>query len=161
MFWETLRPVFQWSFRTGIGVWIRDSTWAFAYIEVFHLFGLTILLGAIFVMSFRLAGLIMPKRPVAELAREFSPWTTAGLAMVLISGALLFAGEAMKAYDSQPFRVKAVLLAVAIVFHFTLYRGVTQAPEGRVSPLACKLTAGLALTLWFGVGIAGRAIGFF
>ena len=54
-----------------------------------------------------------------------------------------------------------VLLLVALVFNFTWFRTVTHAREGRFSPWQNRVAAGLALLLWFGVGVAGRAIAFF
>jgi hypothetical protein len=53
------------------------------------------------------------------------------------------------------------LLFVALIFNFTLFRLVTQADEGRFSPWLNRVTGGLALLLWFGVGVSGRAIAFF
>jgi hypothetical protein len=51
------------------------------------------------------------------------------------------------------------MLAVAIVFHFTLWHYVTTRDD---APSALRAITGiLALGLWFGVGVAGRAIGFF
>lgn len=161
MFWESLYPLFKWCEGTWAGVAIRDSTWAFPIIETFHLFGLTVLLGAIVMVSLRLLGLTARHQPVSEVARQLAPWTLGGLAVMLTTGSLLFASEAMKCYDSGPFRIKMVFLFLAIVFHFTLYRKVTRADDGRLNPLWTKLTGGLALTLWFSVGLAGRAIGFF
>jgi hypothetical protein len=51
------------------------------------------------------------------------------------------------------------LLGVAIVFHFTLFSAVTRRDDAH--PALRGLTGILALFLWFGVGVAGRAIGFF
>ena len=83
------------------------------------------------------------------------------LGLVLVTGALMFSSEAMKCFQSGPFRLKMGFLFVAIIIHFTLYRKLTRADDGRFNSLSEKLTAILALTLWFGVGIAGRAIAFF
>jgi hypothetical protein len=54
-----------------------------------------------------------------------------------------------------------VLLAIALLFNFTLFRKVTKAEEGRYSPLMNRVTGLLALLLWLSVGAAGRAIAFF
>ena len=49
-------PFFRWADHTWIAMWIRDSTWVFALLEVFHLFGLTLLLGTLVVVNLRLFG---------------------------------------------------------------------------------------------------------
>ena len=54
-----------------------------------------------------------------------------------------------------------VLLIVALLFHFTIFRVVTSAPEGRFPPGAYRMTGVVTLVLWFAVGCAGRAIAFF
>ena len=58
-----------------------------------------------------------------------------------------------------PFQVKMVFLFAAVLFHYTIYRRLTRAPE-QVSPAWNKLAAATSLILWFGVGVGGRAIGF-
>ena len=161
MFWQSLRPFFEWSYSSAVAVWIRDSTWVFAWLEVFHLLGMTVLLGTVLVLSLRLAGLAMQHQPVARLAGEMSPWTSAGLALTIATGSLMFASEAMKCFESEPFRLKMVFLFLAIIFHFTLYRKVSRTNEDHFRPVLGKLAAGIALVLWFGVGAAGRAIAFF
>jgi hypothetical protein len=161
VFWESIRPFFEWSYSSALGVWIRESVWVFGLLEVFHLLGLTVLMGTILVLSLRLSGLVMTKQPVAELARQMSPWTSIGLTMMALSGALMFSSGAIKYYNSQPFRFKMVLLLAALLFHFTFFRRVSCADEKCFSPLAGKVVAGVALLLWLGVGAAGRAIAFF
>src|SRR5580704_13871403 len=96
--WRSLEPVFRWAFQSRLGSAIRDYTWAFAYIEVFHLLGLTLLLGCVVVLSLRLAGLIMPGLPATELAREVQPYLLAGLSLAAISGAMMFAAESDRCF---------------------------------------------------------------
>jgi capsule polysaccharide export protein KpsE/RkpR len=49
-------------------------------------------------------------------------------------------------------------LAFAVVVQFTLYRKITATETPH--RLLVIFTAFISLALWFGVGIAGRAIGF-
>jgi hypothetical protein len=50
-------------------------------------------------------------------------------------------------------------LFFALLFQFTIYNRIVQ-KEGASAPLGGKIAAAVALCLWFGVGLAGRAIGF-
>ena len=145
----------------AVAIWIRESRWSLASLEVFHLFGLTVLLGTIVMLCLRLLDLSLRNQPVAKVACTLAPWTAVSLAVMLISGGLMLSSNAMRYYDSGPFRIKMTFLFLALVVHFTLYRKVTRAEEGRFSPLFGKLTAVLALTGWIGVAAAGRAIAFF
>jgi len=112
------------------------------------------------VMSLRLFGVVMRRQQVSEVARALSPWTLGALCVVLTSGWLLFASEAFKCYDSIPFRVKMVCLFLALTYHFTIYRKIIRADEGRVTASMNRFAGILSLVLWFSVGLAGRGIGF-
>ena len=156
-----LLPFFEWSDRTWVGTTINHSKWLFPAIEAVHIVALTLLLGAIVFMNLRLLGVTFRARPVSELAEELAPWTLCSLVIILVTGAVLFASEATKAYSNGPFQVKMVFLLGAILFHFTIYRKVTNMGEAYAHPKWGRLAAAVSLTLWFGVGWAGRAIGFF
>jgi hypothetical protein len=153
-----LLPFFRWADHTGISVWIRDSTWAFALIEVFHLFGLTLLLGTLTVLNLRLFGWGLGGYPLKVVAADALPWTLIGMAVSIVSGILLFLSEAMKCYGSLPFFVKMGFLAAALVFTFTYHRSLTKSDA---PPALSKAAACVSMMLWFGVGLAGRAIAFF
>ena len=145
-----------------LGMAVRNSKWTFAITEVAHLWGLAILLGASMVLYLRMAGLTLRHQPVSQVARQFGPWALAGLALMATSGGLLFMSEALKCLESPPFRIKMAFLFPAIIFHFTIYRKMKRGDESALfSPILGKLTAAVATTLWLGVGISGRLIGFY
>jgi hypothetical protein len=51
------------------------------------------------------------------------------------------------------------LLASAVVFYFTLHRRALNFAGTGPPNLWCRMAAIVSLTLWLGVGVAGRAIG--
>jgi hypothetical protein len=153
-------PIFEWSDHTRVAIAIRNSRWLFPIIETLHLLALALLLGTIIVMGLRLFGAVMRRQLVSEVAKQLSPWTLGALCVVLPSGWLLFASEAFKCYDSIPFRVKMVCLFLALVYHFTVYRKIIRADEGRVTASVKRFAGIISLVLWFSVGLAGRGIGF-
>jgi hypothetical protein len=79
--------------------------------------------------------------------------------VMLTSGLLLFLSEAMKCYGNTSFRIKMLFLFFALLFQFTIYNRIVK-NEGTSAPVGGKIAAAVALCLWFGVGLAGRAIGF-
>ena len=153
-----LLPLFQWFESMQVAEAIRASTWAFALLEVFHLFGLTILLGTLAVVNLRLFGVGLKAPHIRDLAADAWRWTVIGGVVTISSGFLLFASEAMKCYASVPFFIKMSLLAAALVFTLLFHKKMTRSdrPSG-----ASKAGAVLSMALWFGVGLAGRAIAFF
>lgn len=156
--WTLLYPFFQWCDETRIGLAIRDSRLLFPIIETFHLFALTILIGSLVVLNLRLFGLIMRTQPVVQLKKDLAPFIYGGLIVMLLSGSLLFLSEPLKCYDSSSFRVKMILLFFTLIYQFTIYRKATNPDE--VRPLWGWVAGGISLALWFGVGLAGRGIGF-
>jgi hypothetical protein len=149
----------QWAEMSWWGTFVRESTMGFAIASVFLLFGLTLLLGGIFLMSLRLFGLVLTDRPVSQVGRDLRKWTLAGLVLALLSGPTMWAATAMRYYDSPAFWLEQQILAVAIVFHFSLWEWVIRKDD---APAVLRaFTGALALFLWFGVGVMGRAIGFF
>ena len=154
-----LLTISEWAEASWWGTFVRESTQGFAIASIFLLFGLVLLLGGIFLMSLRLFGLIMRDQPLSRVARELRGWTLVGIVLTLLAGPSMWAATAMRYYDSPPFWLEMQLLATALVFHLTLYEWVIRRDDA--PPLLRGITGTLALGLWFGVGVAGRAIGFF
>ena len=156
---HSLLPFFRWADATWLGETIRNSRLYFPVIETFHLLALTVLLGAVVVLNLRLCRLMMKHQPVQQVAQDLSPWTLWSLAIILVSGFMLFCSEALKCYASVPFQVKMTFLFFALIFHFTIHRKVRRADRdpGLISGI---LIGGINIFLWLGVGLGGRGIGF-
>ncbi len=161
MSWEVLLPYATWLGNTPFALWLGASTWRVAWLLTAHLFGLTLLLGSVVMTSLHLLGLFQRRKPVAQLRREIRPVLLLGLALMLVSGALIFTGGAQAYYEGYWFRLKMVLLATTLVFHFIAYRFVSAAAVGRLPRLVHPATGVLLLLLWFSVAWSGRAIAFF
>ena len=155
-----LLPIFERLQHTYLGETIRHSATLIATLEIVHLIGLTLLLGTIVMVDLSLIGLGIGSHPVSRIARELANWTIAGLAIMLASGPLILISEAVKCYKTPAFWIKMVLLAIALVFHFTIHRKATLA-EPPVPRLDAWLVASISLALWTGVALAGKAIAIF
>jgi len=155
-----LLAFFQWCESTALGTAIRMSPWAFAVIESVHLLGLAVIGGVVLLVDLRMLGFGLRDQRIAEIARAAFPWLVGSLIVMLLTGVGLFLSEPLKCYDSRPFWVKMISLALALFFTFTVRWKVTMADETRLRPIWFKLVALVSLTLWFGVGAGGRWIGF-
>src|SRR4051794_29186341 len=136
-----LFPFFQWCEASPIGDAIRQSLWAFAAIESIHLLGLAAIGGAVVVGKMRVLGLGLRPQPIREVAANAYPWFVGSLFVMLVTGVALFLSEAVKCYYSTPFWIKITSLALAIVFSFTVWRGMAFADESRVRPIWYRMTA--------------------
>jgi hypothetical protein len=149
----------HWCNNTWFGHGIRNSTWLFPFVEIFHLLALGVLGGTILLLNLRLVGLRFPDEPVSELAREVRPWMLGSLFVMLASGFLLFSTEAVKMYGNWAFQFKMLFLFLAIVYTFTIHRQVTMSNR-QIRPVWRWLAAFVSLALWAAVGLGGRAIGY-
>jgi hypothetical protein len=154
----TLFPFFQWVAKTSVGIAMRKSTILFPAVEVVHVLGLTLLLGSVLAVNMRLLGGGIKRQSVTTVAESISPVFWAGLALALGTGLILFVGEPVKCFYNAAFWWKMGLLLAAVAFHLTLFRWISR-NEG-AGAVVQRSAAVLSLSLWFGVGVAGRVIGF-
>lgn len=154
-----LLPFFQWCQDSAVGVAIRESVWMFPIIEAVHLLGLALIGGAVLIVDLRLAGLALRTQPAPTIAGDAEPWLLGSLAVMIVTGLLLFVSEALKCYYSPPFWFKMTFLALAIAFTFTLRRRVAR--DASAAPWLMRGVAIVSVLLWSGVGLMGRGIGFY
>jgi hypothetical protein len=153
---------FHWLAQTHIGIAMRDSTWAFAIVEIGHLIALAVFGGAILLLDLRLLGFGFTTQPAPRVAREFLPITVGGVVAMFLTGALLLASGPMRYYYNTPFRIKMWLFFIALFFHFILQIKVArQSPQQDQSTPGRKAAGAISLLLWLSIGLAGRAIGYF
>jgi hypothetical protein len=131
------------------------QTWLFPVVQSVHIIGLTVLVGTIALVDFRLLGVAMRRQSVTQTASMLAPWTRAGLLTVIVTGPVLFWSDMARYMSNPAFILKMMLLAVALAAHFTLHRSVLRAPE---SKLHHRVIAVVSLVLWSSVVLAGRAI---
>lgn len=158
MVWDALQPYVSPLGNTTFALWLGQSTWRIAGLLTVHLFGLTLLLGSVLLTGLNLIGLFQRQKAPAQLHREMKPVLLTGLALMLVTGGLIFTGGAEAYFAGFWFRLKMMLLLAALLFEVTVYRIVTQV---ELALIARRLTGVLLLLLWFGVACAGRAIAFF
>jgi hypothetical protein len=115
----------------------------FPIFEAIHVMALALSVGAIVIVDLWTLGFASREEHVAA---QLTRWTSAGLALMLITGAALFLMNVARYVHNLGFLIKMVLLAVALAVHFTFHRKRSRA------------TALLSLVLWSAVVIAAKFI---
>ena len=156
----SLLPLFHWYDHTALAAAMRKSTWAFAVVEMIHLLGLALLGGAVLIVNLRLLGVILRGRPADRIARDLWPLLVASMAVLTVTGVLMVSEETMKCYHSTAFRLKMLMFVPALILSFGIHQKLARRGRTTRSGRAARLAAGASLALWFGVGVAGRAIGY-
>lgn len=127
-----------------IGGFARGSAWAYPAANLIHLLGLVLLLGGIGVVDLRIIGFFR-MLPLDAVMRALTPIAIGGLAMLALSGPILFAADAAALARSDIFARKPALIGIALLnaagFHW-IRRG--RSGEGIDPVLAGRRHAGAA-----------------
>lgn len=127
-------------------------------IQIGHVLGLILLLTALVLVNLRLLGRGLRGLALRQVVQSTRWALWLGLALTIVSGSLLFLSAPLHYAANSAFVPKMVLLLAALLVQASLYRRATASESP--GPLLARGTAVLSLSLWFGVGLAGRAIGF-
>jgi hypothetical protein len=148
---------FRWLVNSTWSQVMNSYEWVFPAVQSLHFIGFAMSIGTIAIVDLRLLGFGMRRQAAAELAADLEPWTRAGIAVMLITGPLMFSTDAVTYHYNPSFQFKMVCLMLALLFHFTLHR---RAARPDVRPIAAKLAAVTSLLLWTAVVAGGRMIAF-
>jgi hypothetical protein len=148
---------FRWLVNSPWSQVMNSYEWVFPAVQSLHFIGFAMSIGTIAIVDLRLLGLGMRRQAAAELAADLEPWTRAGIAIMLITGPLMFSTDAVTYHYNPSFQFKMVCLMLALLFHFTLHR---RAAQPDASPIAAKLAGATSLLLWTAVVAGGRMIAF-
>jgi hypothetical protein len=109
-------------------------------------------------MSLRLLGLVLQRQSIPQVTRGPTRLFWSGLSLTVMSGALMFITGTRHYYYNRAFDAKMLLLLTAVVIQLALFRRVAASESPR--PALARVTVALSLVFWFGIAVAGRAIGF-
>jgi hypothetical protein len=142
---------------------MRSWLWLYPAVEILHIVGFVVLVGAAVLFDLRLLG-VSPRLPVAELARHLGVWSWAGLAVIVPTGLLMFAAHATEMAENPAFQLKLLLIGGAGLNALAFRRGVFRRVEewgcdGRTPP-AARAAAVTSLVLWAGVISCGRLLAY-
>ena len=161
MFQHWVDQFVQWCYYSKDYAFVRDSKYGVPILQSLHLTGITLLLGTTLILNLRLLGFGFRRLPMPLLSEQLWPWTKAGLFLSISAGILIFLPDPTRYAHSDPFRLKMILLGLALIFQFTIFKKTVRLDPKLRSRLRNSAVAAISLTLWFGVGWSARAIAFF
>lgn len=155
----SLIELLSWLEHTPVALAISKSNHLVgAALQVVHILGFVLLLAAVVFIDLRLLGLAFRNHGVPQITRGALRLVRWGLVLAVVSGALMFAASpALYAYKPV-FQAKMALFLLAVLLHGAWFRHVAS----QAAPSRPRVLAGVLLSLlgWFGIGLAGRMIGF-
>ena len=155
----SLLNVLNWLQHTWWAVGIKESDFVFPLIEGSHILSLSFSVGMVMILDMRLLRISFRSQPVSLLMGQLMPWTMTGFAVMLLTGILLFAAQAVKVYGNTFFRIKMILMLLAglnALYYQVRYYPKMAEWERTKTPLGVRIIAVLSLILWIGVIACGR-----
>jgi hypothetical protein len=156
--------VIQGIYDSGVAEWMRHSLKAMPFVEATHVLAIAVVFGSILIVDLRLLGVPDTRRAVTRVSEEMLRLTWTAFIVAVITGALMFAPNAITYFGNTAFRLKMLTLLAAginmLVFQFVTARGVAQWDRDQRPPAAARTAALLSILLWITVIFLGRWIGF-
>jgi hypothetical protein len=152
-----------WLEGSTVAIAMRQWLWLYPVVEVVHIVGFVILVGAASMFDLRLLG-YSPQLPVADLAKHLLRWALLSVLLVIPTGFLMFMAHATEMAENPAFRLNLLLIVVAglnaVGFHRGPFQSVEHWNQNMIIPTTAKVAAVLSLILWVGVIACGRMLAY-
>lgn len=153
----------HWLESSSWAVYIRQSLWLYPALEIVHIMGIAILVGAAFLFDLRLLG-FSKNLSVDGLANHLLPWSRRGLWLIVPSGILLFITNAETLGKDPTFWLKMLLLVIAglnaLVFHKYVYPPNIHLQPEKQLPFSARFSAAISIIVWIAVVACGRLLAY-
>lgn len=148
---------------SSVALFFRQSSWAYPTVEVIHIVGFAVLVGAAVMYDLRLIGLSR-RISVRDATQHLSLWARLSLIAVLPSGLILFMVDASNLAANDAFQMKLLLIVLAGInatyFHFFTLKRVDSWDLNTAPPFAARAAGVISIVLWFSVITYGRLIAY-
>lgn len=147
--------ILEWLEYSAIGELARQI---YPWLEVMHILGFSVLIGCVTIFDLRLLGYYR-RLSIADGVLYLLRLARLSFVIVALSGFFLFAAQATLLAVNPAFRLKLLLLAIALlnalVFHWQF------SPPRQIQQLIFfKVIATISLIVWTGITICGRFIAY-
>jgi hypothetical protein len=129
-----------------------------SFFEVCHYAGFFLLVGSMALIDLRVLGIAGRGQTATAMAEQLFPWMWTGLIFATISGFLMFSGDAIDFYGAPLFRLKMLLLVVALVVGIVVQWQVPRWDRRGPISLGAKSVALLSLLLWVATILAALEV---
>lgn len=154
----------DWLANQPSSIALRESLHMYPLLESTHVVALGLFVGLAVMLDLRLLGWAFRGVAVSEFTTRLLPWTKAGLAVMLTTGALLFYAIPVRNFHNVFFRAKMIMLVLAALnvwyFHNRTQSNLAAWDRAARPPRAARFAALASIVLWFGIVVAGRMIAY-
>jgi hypothetical protein len=140
---------------TSVAQAVAGSASLTAWLSALHVLGFVVITGSALVANLRAAGVLLMQSALGEVLRPANRAILLGLAISVLTGALLFSARAADAAGNNIFRLKMLLLIVAATVQFSVLRRIGNDEQPILR--RARTVAAIALSLWLGLALAACA----
>jgi hypothetical protein len=139
--------------------WLQHSWWvdaingsvaASVLVELGHYFGFFLIVGTIVLVDLRILGLAARRQNATRLAQQLFPLMWVGFFSAALTGFMMFAGDAIALFPNPVFRIKLLVVLVAVIFGAIVQRNIGRWDRSPEMPVTAKCVALVSLALWIG-----------
>ena len=141
--WEALQHA-EW-----VGI-LATSRLLYGLVSVAHYSAVFFCVGTIALRDLRILGFVNSQRPLSACFEQLRPSMWVGFAVVVISGFLLFTVHATGFAAVTPFRLKIVVIVLAVMSTVAIEWKSATWDRVEVMPLTARLAAVISMVLWLG-----------
>ena len=162
---EWLLAFARWLDTFSWGTQLHESIYMYPWVESTHVLSLMVFLGMLFIIDLRMLGFAFGSVPASTIADRLDLPMKIGMAMMVITGFILYFAIPVRSTQSIWFRIKVVLM-IAAVINALIFRRKMLAAKGSSwdndvkPPKDLRTAAGLSLAFWAGVVVTGRTIAY-
>jgi hypothetical protein len=148
---------------SSLGSAMRNDLWLYPLVEITHIVGFSVLVGAVIMFDLRVLGL-SKTLAVTALARHLLTWAMAALLLIVPAGLMMFSAHPHDFAGNSVFILKLCLIATAgvnaLLFHVGIYRSINQWNTDAPAPVLAKAQAALSVMVWIAVIFCGRMLAY-
>lgn len=154
----------EWLQATAVGETLRAVAWLVPLLQSIHIVMIGVVFVSIVAVAARVLGWWRADQSLAQVWSRFAPFLWIGLATMTVTGLLLVLSEPLRELMTLSFRIKIVLIIVAVCSALAFGRRV-RAAAGPVAAMApagspLRLAAVATVLLWLAIIFLGRAIAY-
>lgn len=159
-FWETFLTSLE---NSSVALFFRQSAWLYPSVEIVHIAGFAVLVGAAVMYDLRLLG-FSRRLSVHDATRHLTLWARLSLIAVVPSGLILFIVDASSLASNSAFQIKLLLIVAAGInaafFHRFTLKSVDSWNQDTTPPPAARIAGITSILLWLSVIACGRLIAY-
>jgi hypothetical protein len=133
---------------------LATSSWLYGLLSVVHYSAVFLSVGMIVLRDLRILGFADRHQPLLALAEQLRPWTWTAFGAVLVSGFLLFTVEAADFAAATPFRLKMLVVVLAVVAALAIEWNAASWDRAAAMPATARVLALISIALWLGAALA-------